>query len=170
MNVDDVSIWVIDSSALIDMKSVVPVSHQWAAFKHLEEMVAQGSLALPRHMINEVVAAMHPDMPGAWAAGMRGFKQHPPEAGFDYLQRVMDVAGDVVDVNKAGEDADPWVLALALQIKESVLFEVCVVTEDTVDRHRISMVTACDRLELRWCTLRDFLGRYGIKMRAKGSE
>ena len=152
------------------MKSVVPVSHQWAAFKHFEEVVAQGSLALPRHVINEVVAAMHPDMPGAWAAGMRGLMQHPPDAGFDYLQRVMDVAGDVVDVNKAGEDADPWVLALALQLKESVLLGVCVVTEDTVDRDRISMVTACERLELRWCTLRDFLGHCGIKMRAKGSE
>lgn len=75
-----------------------------------------------------------------------------------------------MDVNKAGEDADPWVLALALQIKESVLFEVCIVTEDRVDRDRISMVTACDRLKLRWCTLRDFLGRYGIRVRAKGSE
>lgn len=42
-----------------------------------------------------------------------------------------------------------WVLASAVQIKESVLFEVCVVTEDAVDRDRLSMVTACDRLKLR---------------------
>ncbi len=78
----------------------------------------------------------------------------------------MKVSGDVVDVNKASEDADPWVLALALQLQESMLLKICVVTEDTVDRNRLSMITACERLNLRSCRIRDFLSNCGITMRS----
>ena len=67
----------------------------------------------------------------------------------------MSVAGDVVDVNKAGEDADPYVLALARQL-ESSGHTVCIVTEDTVDRSRISIATACGRLQIDYCRVRDF--------------
>ena len=165
MNLDDVSIWVIDSSALIEAKSIVSISNQWNAFRYLERMVADGKIALPRHVISEVSEITHPDMPGAWASGVRDLLQHPLQADYDYLARVMSVAGDVVDANKTREDADPWVLALALQLQETTLFKICIVTEDTVDRHRISMVTACSRLQLEWCRVRDFLGHCSIEMR-----
>ena len=148
------------------MKLIVPVNQQWAAFRHLEQMVSDGSIALPRHVINEVGHMTHPDMPGAWATGMRDRSPHSPQADYAYLCHVMKVSGDVVDVNKASEDADPWVLALALQLQESMLLKICVVTEDTVDRNRISMITACERLNLRSCQIRDFLDHCGITMRS----
>lgn len=94
-----------------------------------------------------------------------GSPSTPLQADYDYLARVMSVAGDVVDANQTREDADPWVLALALQLQETTLFKICIVTEDTVDRHRISMVTACSRLQLEWCRVRDFLGHCSIEMR-----
>jgi len=39
MNPDDIDVWIIDSSALIETKSIVSVTKQWEAFKDLEQMV-----------------------------------------------------------------------------------------------------------------------------------
>ena len=54
MNPDDIDIWIVDSSALIATKSIVSVTNQWDAFKHLEQMVQNGQIAMPRQVINEV--------------------------------------------------------------------------------------------------------------------
>ncbi|MCY4257377.1 MAG: hypothetical protein OXE04_03705 [bacterium] len=73
----------------------------------------------------------------------------------------MRTVGDVVDVHKSGEDADPWVLALALHIKAEGK-AVCIVTEDIVDRQSISIATASDRLVIAHCRVRIFFEHYGI--------
>ena len=163
MNLDDVEVWILDSSALIEAKTIVSVSNQWDAFKHLEQMVVDGRIALPRQVINEMSAIAYPDLPGAWAPGVRGLLRHPLDAGYDHISKVMSVAGDVVDANKPSEDADPWVLALALHLKGDG-HTVCIVTEDMVDRTRISIATACGRLTIDWCPMRMFLGHCGIAL------
>ena len=161
MNYDDVSVWIIDSSALIKAKSIISIHKQWKAFKHLEQMVIEGQIALPRQVITEVSEITRPDLPGAWATGVRGLLQHTMDADYEHLAHVMKLAGKVVDVKKTREDADPWVLALARQLQETCSV-VCVVTVDTVDRNRISMATACELLNLNWCSAREFLNQCGI--------
>lgn len=69
MNLTDVQVWVIDSSALIRAKYVISISNQWGAFKRLEQMVLKGRIAMPRQMIKEITEVTHLDMPGAWAKG-----------------------------------------------------------------------------------------------------
>jgi len=51
MSIDEVEVWIIDSSALIHAKEIVSVKKQWDVFKHLELMVIEGSIALPRQVI-----------------------------------------------------------------------------------------------------------------------
>lgn len=48
MNLDDIDVWIVDSSALIATKTIVSVANQWDAFKHLEQMVRDGQIAMPR--------------------------------------------------------------------------------------------------------------------------
>ena len=163
MNLDDIDVWIVDSSALIATKTIVSVTNQWDAFKKLEQMVRDGQIAMPRQVINEVSAIAHPDLPGAWAPGVRGNLQHPLDVRHSHLREVMLVAGNVVDVNKTGEDADPYVLALARQLKSDG-HAVCIVTEDTVDRTRMSIATACRLLEIDNCRMRDFPGDCGIPL------
>ncbi len=91
------------------------------------------------------------------------------DAGYDYIAHVMAVAGDVIDVNKAKEDADPWVLALALHISADG-YAVCIVTEDIVDRNRISIATACSRLNIDWCRVRTFFEHCGVALLKEDEE
>lgn len=135
-------VWILDTSALVEAKSALSVADQWQTFKLLEDMVRAGTLAMPRLVIREISEIAHPDLPGAWAPGVRDIQQHPLDPEWEHVQRVMAEAGDVVDPNKTKDDADPYVLALALQLVEQGL-DVCVVTEDRVDRNRIAVTTAC---------------------------
>lgn len=139
------------------------MSRQWDAFKHLEAMVFEGKIAMPRQVINELTKIVHPDLPGAWAPGVRDLQKHPLDADFDHIRHVMAVAGDVADVHKTEEDADPWVLALALQLVDIGL-ETCIVTEDVVDRTSISIATACGKLDLQHTRVRPFLEHCGIDL------
>ncbi len=74
----------------------------------------------------------------------------------------MSVAGDVVDSSKDREDADPYVLAMALYIQESGQ-KVEVVTQEKRDKlGRISMATACARLGLKCIRIEDLLAEQGM--------
>lgn len=128
-------VWILDTSALVEAKSALSVADQWQTFKQLEDMVRAGTVALPRLVIREISEIAHPDLPGAWAPGVRDIQQHPLDPEWEHVQRVMAEAGDVVDPNKTKDDADPYVLALALQLALQGL-DVSVVTEDRVDRNR----------------------------------
>lgn len=158
-------VYVLDSSSLIRSKGLIPSSDQWAAFKKLEDLVDQGNLAMPRQVINEVSEMMHPDLPGAWAPGVRSRLQYPLDPDYKHIQRVMADAGEVVDPNKTSEDADPWVAALALHLRAQGL-DARVVTEDHLDKgSHIALTTACERLGIPHLSMSDFLATQGINIR-----
>lgn len=156
-------VWVLDTSALVDFKALISVSDQWITFKELEQLVASGAIAMPRQVVNEASELAHPDLPGAWAPGMRSALQHPLDPDYRFVQHVMSAAGDVVDSTKMKEEADPYVLALALQLLDEG-HDPCVVTSDEVDHLpiRIALTTACDRLGIRHSTPREFLESIGV--------
>lgn len=72
-------------------------------------------------------------------------------------------AGNVVDPNKETDPADPYVLALALQLQDQGN-SVRVVTEDWKDRPplKISMITASATLSVPCVRLQDFLAAIGV--------
>ena len=75
---------------------------------------------------------------------------------YESITRVMLEFPNVVDHRKSEEDADPWVLALALHI-ENTGSKTCIVTEDVIDRESTSIATAANGMGLRHCCLQDFL-------------
>ncbi len=162
---DEGPVWILDTSALVNFKVLISASEQWGAFRELERLVEQGRIAMPRQVIKEASEITHPDVPGAWAAGVRNRVLHPLDRIMNTFERVMLEAGDVLDPSKATEDADPYLLALALQIGATGR-QAVVVTDDEVDRMpiRISMVTACSRLGLQRLDSRAFLTACGISI------
>lgn len=121
-------------------------------------MVEEGELFFPLQVTRELNQERNIDTPEAWglALGPKVTRAYDPDTTF--LQEVMAVCGDVVDVDAEGDPGDPYVLAQALQLA-SVGLEVCVVSEDVVDHLplRVSLATACNRLNLRHCQLQAFL-------------
>lgn len=134
------------------------MARQWDLFRRLEELVDLGEIAMPRQVIQETVEVAHPDAPGVWARGMQRRLRHPLDVDYDYVKEVMRVAPNLVEANQQRDVADPYVAALALQLRaggESVE----VVTDDVIDHLpiKIALATACDRLHISHITCAQLL-------------
>lgn len=151
---------VIDSSSLITLKKLVPLTEQWPLLITMSELVRDGRLAFPRQVAAEMKVAKHPDAPGVWAAAHSGWARHRQPSD-EALAEVLAVA-QLTDPNSEAEleVADPYVVAMAWQIRNrSSATPVMVVTEDRIDRMpaKESIVTACTRLDLPWCGTEAFV-------------
>lgn len=115
-----------------------------------------GQLAYPRQVVKELEKAQHPDAPGAWIT-QKKLKMTHPQPQDATLARVLLVA-PVLDVEATDdrEVADPYILAMAVEMQERHTGAwVVVATEDVVDRlpAKLSLGTGCQRLGLmRWST------------------
>jgi hypothetical protein len=120
---------VFDSSSLIAIKST-PHADREALFQALSRLVREGRLKFPSQVVREI--GHREDVLKRWISGEKAGVFDPPT--FDELRRVLAVADDVIDSRKdTGEDeADPYVLATALHLRESGL-DARIVTEEKND-------------------------------------
>lgn len=152
-------VWVLDASALIQFKRIIRVASQWSFFLCLETMVSDGAVVFPKRVMDELGRGNHPDMPGAWAHGCGARVKFAFNPGDETLAQVLAIAPDVIDPSDADSDADPYVIAQALEVRQ-LGYDVIVVTRDATDRaDRISIVTACRRpgIEIPTCGEREFI-------------
>ena len=152
-------VYVVDTSAVLEIKSQVPLAAQWHLFHGLSVLLQRGAIAFPVQVRSEIVRAKYPDGPGVWIAAHKGTERHPqPED--DVLAEVLAAAPKLVDPFAEDEDADPYVVAMALTISRRLpTAAVRVATRDTVDRLPIktSLKSACDRLGVECCSPEEFL-------------
>jgi hypothetical protein len=81
------------------------------------------------------------------------------EPSDDSLAEVLNAAPNMLDPDASIEHADPYVVAMALELTAEPDFDVIVVSGDRVDRPgHTSVVTACGRLQVRTATVDAFLG------------
>lgn len=153
----DVStVWVLDTSAIIDLKTKVPAKKLWEVLKHLEQLIDEGTIVFCREVARETKDVAHPDAPGTWVHGVESLVKHAFDPDEEVLQEVLSIVPDVIDPSKP-IDGDPYVLAQAEQLRRAGMDPI-VVTQERTDRpSKIAMTTACDRLGLAHEDLEEFL-------------
>lgn len=123
-------IWVFDTSALLEIKSL-PHADRPAVLARMSELAGQGRLRMPKQVIDELKRGN--DAVLDWAVSVE-----PSAVGdgptFDSVKAVLaDVPGILDAAKDAGADeADPYVLALAQEIKAGGA-DARVVTQETKD-------------------------------------
>ena len=153
-------VYVIDASSLFNTKRQIKAERQWDFFNEtMTEMVEGGELLIVPQVESECKKAPHPDVPGTWALAKA--KLFPDVRDAD-LQTVKEVLADwprLIDPQGEDEQADPYVVARALELCDDVQ-AVCVVTDDTLNRLplKVSMAEVCDDYGIEWSTLGEFLG------------
>ncbi len=160
--------WVIDTSSILDVRRRVPAPSLRAVFDRLERLIADGVLVYPIQVYEELKRSFRPDspkpdLPYAWAKRNRA---RATRHGIQFA-KVKEVLGNpqvraVLDYEKVGgEEADPYVLALALYLQDQG--HVTVLTEETADRaDKLSMLNACGLLRLVCLRMVPFLVQQGI--------
>lgn len=150
--------YVLDTSLIIQLKRGVPANRQFELAKHMEELVERGRLVFSPQVLREIRGQPHVDLPEAWALHVESKIRRPNNPSYDRLEEVMAAAPELVEADAEGDPADPYVVALAMELLDDDN-EVCVVTHDLVDRMpiKISMRTACDRMGVPFMSMEDFL-------------
>jgi len=159
---------VIDTSSIIEVRRRVPHGNQRAVFQKLDELVATGTLVYPIQVVTELEAqydpkSATPDLPYDWVKRNQKMATRHGYL-FDRVREVLQhpQAKFVLDPEKVGtEEADPYILGLALHLKEQG--DVTVLTEETRDRpDKLSLNSACGLLRIYCLRIVPFLAQQGI--------
>jgi hypothetical protein len=160
---------VIDTSSLLQVRRDVPRSGRSRVFKGLSALVSGQQLVFPCEVYEELRVGHDGLKPGSkdeafdWAKAVH---DAATRHGTDYeaVRRVLAKVPDLVDYDKprGPDDADPYVVALALRLRE-MGHDVIVVTEDRNDKpDKTSIATACGLLRLVRLPMLAFLADRGI--------
>jgi hypothetical protein len=164
-----VQLWVADTCALSEVRRIPRVGKagEFAVFKELTKRVVTGQIIYPVEVITELkqTQGSTPFYPYEWADGHRTVAT-PKTSLFDDVKQLLKDPQIklVLDPSKTGppEEADPYVLALALRRKQKGE-EVVVLSQERRDRPRkLSVNTACGLLRLYCLPMEAFLVQEGI--------
>jgi hypothetical protein len=153
-------IFVLDSAVIIRIKQIVKVDDQWAILDIMMDCVRSGEICFPRQVATELGGQRWPDAPGAWVGHAKGLVCHR-EPGDACVAAVLASTPDLIDPDAVGsEPADPYVIAMALDLRDTYAnSRIVVASDDKIDRPslRMSVKTACARLQVEFIEAAPFI-------------
>ncbi len=129
--------WVIDTSSIIEVRRSVLVVEQPSVYSKLEEMTRQALLVFPIEVLKELERAAdqsRPDLPLKWAKRVEAVAVSNPS--LDVVRDVLGQVPSVLDPDKSGgaEEADPYVLALAVELQRGGASVTIITQERDIDK------------------------------------
>src|SRR5258706_1411067 len=151
------TVYVIDTSSVTEIRrqfSQLSRSELKSLYEKLNPLVNIGILLFPIQVYQEleygnVNLKGADDIPFEWI-GQHRHRAIPDTKLFDHVRRVLEIAPNLVDSDKAqgADEADPWVVGLALSVIEGGS-RATVITEDRRDRlNKTSIQSACGLLNI----------------------
>ena len=159
-------IWIVDTSAVAQVRRLVPVEERKEVFARLSERLETGQLVFPRQIFDELERGkLKNDHDHAWS-WVKGALSHC--ARYEPLQEFLSQVYEapqvrrVLDPDKDHEEADPYVLALALKLR-SAGHPVGVLTEDRRSRPtKLALSDACGLLRVVSMSMEPYLEQQDI--------
>jgi len=159
-------VWIIDTSAVAQIRRVVPLPQRKEVFARLSKQIEDGCLAFPRQIFDEMERGkLKNDHDHAWTwvkQSMSHCAQHEPL--HDFVREAFNVPQvmRVLDPDKDHEEADPYVLALSLKLRATG-HPVGVITEDRRTRPtKLSLSDACGLLRIVSISVEPYLEQQDI--------
>jgi uncharacterized protein DUF4411 len=152
-------LWVIDTSSLLAIREHFSSAHERKILAGMAGYATRKKLFYPPEVCSELErgaeSLSNPDAPLIWARDHKHCSERPAE--LTTLRRILERVPDLIDPDNPYEQADPYVLAVALDLHIGG-FDVCVVTEDRRDRPtRVSLATAAGMFRLATVPLHAFV-------------
>ena len=158
-------IWVIDTSSILQIRRAVSADEREKVYDHLTDMVKAGSLVFPVQVFDELHRFKNltkPDPPYEWAKlNKAAASKYDPL--YEHVKNVLadSQLKNVLDPQKDHEEADPYVLALAMKISEQTA--VGVLTQDRVSQPtKLSLNDGCGLVRIVTLTMEPFLIQQAI--------
>jgi len=108
-------IYVIDTSSLIEMKDKYPrdVSLFKPVWENVEKLCREGRLIMPVEVLKEIEQG--DDELKRWTKSKRKILIKPNKPQFAKISEILDKFRFLAKPEKSGPNADPWVIALAVE-------------------------------------------------------
>ena len=154
-------VYVIDVSAVIAVQ--LQASDPDACFVRMIDLAGDGRLTFPNEVLDELERLARDEPALGWAKGVAPLREHKG-APYTYPAWVLSQFDVILDrtASASNEPSAVFVIAQALQLAESR--DVTVVTEDVREKPtRACLRDACERFNLRWIQVPEFLDETGIE-------
>ncbi len=137
-------LWVIDSSSLICVREKYSAAKEETVFEQLGVYATNGKMFFPPEVCGELErgaeSEANPDAVLRWVLAHK--RRCERVATPENIRRVLAKVEELIDVDSPHEQADPYVLAVAVDLQIGG-FHVCIITDDRRDKpKRLSLATA----------------------------
>jgi hypothetical protein len=162
-----VEVWIIDTCSITEVRRRLSKPDQVTVYASLTTLVADGHLVFPPEVQKELERWANPkpgyqDRPLEWCKRVQGTAAKSPSLAT--VKEVLAQVPEVLDPDKprGAEEADPYVLALALELKRAAR-DVTIITEEKTDKPgKLSLSSAAGILKLPSVAVIAFLKSQGL--------
>jgi len=141
------NIYIIDSSSLIELNKHSAMDVFVSVWKNISNLIDNDRLVAPKEVLNEIKD--YDDALANWAKQQKKLFKNPSAKQIKIVQEILKDYPALIDVN-AKHSADPWVIALAIELSSSsqktlVKIKRIVVTEEKLRGDKVRIPFVCNQ-------------------------
>jgi uncharacterized protein DUF4411 len=167
-----VVVWVFDTSSVCEIRREFQNTVKAAVFQRLSRMVSDGLLIYPPQVVDELERGAEdktkPDAQLQWAKENAPNACYQADSGWDEIAEILAQVPTILDPDKDSgeEEADPYVLALAVRLRAAGI-DARIVTQERKDiPTKMSLNTAAGLLGVPSVPLNGFVLKENILERS----
>jgi rRNA maturation endonuclease Nob1 len=139
--------YIIDTSSLVKLNRNNPIDVFPTIWKKLEDLSEKERLIAPREVLKEI--EQNDDQLGKWAKNQNSLFKDPTARQIELVREILRDYPSLIDTDRK-YDADPWVIALAIEMATSsqkTLVEVkrIVVSEEKLRGNQVKIPYVCGK-------------------------
>ncbi len=141
------NIYIIDTSSLVKLNRNNPIDVFPSIWEKLKFLADNDRLIAPREVLNEI--KQNDDMLSKWTKNQKKMFKEPTQRQIELVQEILREFPALIDTERKF-DADPWVIALAIELSSSsqqtlLTIKRIVVTEEKLRENRVRIPFVCNK-------------------------
>ena len=142
--------YIIDSCSLMELNRHNPLDVFPSVWKKIEDLINKDLLVAPKEVLNEINEG--DDKLANWAKKQNKLFKDPTNKQIDIVRGILNKFPSLVKENRK-YDADPWVIALAVELATStqktlISIKRIVVTEEKIRGNKVKIPFVCQKYEI----------------------
>ncbi len=142
--------YIIDSCSLMELNRHNPLDVFPSVWEKIEDLINKDLLVAPKEVLNEINEG--DDKLANWAKKQNKLFKDPTNKQIDIVREILNKFPSLVKENRK-YDADPWVIALAVELATStqktlISIKRIVVTEEKIRGNKVKIPFVCQKYEI----------------------
>lgn len=155
--------YIIDSCSLMELNRHNPLDVFPSVWEKIEDLINKDLLVAPKEVLNEVNEG--DDKLAKWAKKQNKLFKDPTNKQIDIVREILNKFPSLVKENRK-YDADPWVIALAVELATStqktlISIKRIVVTEEKIRGNKVKIPFVCQKYEIESIDIIDMFRKEG---------